>query len=157
MTSRETITYATATAQDLLEAIPDYEAQGCDFATISIAWMRYLSTSASLGDFKVKGLPFRTLNFSAVHLILLPLAREEDGRRTLAPFAAFLRANEITHIRVIGSGMSDRRHQYTRDHGKTWGNIPLQQKPPHPPAPTQVLDAPIPPPPAPDDDRPLWD
>lgn len=102
-------------------------------------------------------MPFPGLNFSSVHLILLPLAREEEGRKTLAPFAAFLVAQEITHIRIVGSGMSDRRHQFTRDGGKKWGNIPLQQKPERPPAPVQVLDAPIPPPPAPDDDRPLWD
>ena len=157
MTSRDLITYATATAQDLLEANPFYDAVNCDFTTISVAWIRFSRTSVPMttGDFKVRGIPFPAVNFSAVLMVLLPFPRDEGERRTLAPFAAYLRANGITHIRVVGQGAFDRRYQFTRNHGVTWGNIPVQQPAPTP-APAQVLDAPIPPPPAPDDDRPLW-
>ena len=134
-------TYAEATAAELLEAIPFYEAIECDMAAAAIAFMRWTRHGE---DFKVKGLPFPKSNFSSIHLILAPLVREEDGRKTLAPFAAYLRLHEIREVRIVGSGMFDRRHQYLRAGARSWGNMPNTQKPAPPAAPTQHIDAAIP-------------
>lgn len=145
-------TYAEATAAELLEAIPFYEAIECDMAAAAIAFMRWTRHGGE--DFKVKGLPFPKSNFSSIHLILAPLVREDAGRKTLAPFAAYLRLHEITAIRVVGSGMFNRHHQYLRA-GRGWGNMPTTQKPAPPAAPTQHIDVAIPA--APEaDDAPLW-
>lgn len=155
------ITYAQASAQDLLEAIPAYDALDCDMTTISVAWVRFSRTHMAISNFRVRNYPFPSVNFSSVHLILLPLVREENGRRTLAPVAAFLVAHGITHIRIVGSGMWDRRHQYSRDGGLKWGNMPTTQQAPAQPAPTQVIEPRIPPPPPPatatEEELRLWD
>lgn len=139
----EFMIFAQATAQDLLEAIPAYEAVECDLGAISVAFIRQYRYGGSIGIFKVRGLDFPAVNFSSVHLILSPLVREEDGRRTLAPVAAWITANGVGHLRIVGSGSWDRRHQWSRD-GLKWGGMPLQGEAPPQPAPVQVVTPRIP-------------
>ncbi|BDP42893.1 hypothetical protein DAETH_28620 [Deinococcus aetherius] len=140
----EEMLYAQATAQELLDAIPNYEAVGCDIGAIAVAFMRKYRTCDSLGTFTLRGVEFSCVNFSSVHLILSPLVREEDGRRTLAPVAAWLTANDITDLRIVGTGNWDRRHQWSRDGGQRWGRMTLQGSAPPQPAPTQVIEPRIP-------------
>lgn len=139
------IVYAQASAQDLLEAIPAYEAVGCDLAAISVAWMRKYTYDVALGTFEVRKVAFPAVNFSSVHLILTPLVRQEDGRRTLAPVAAWLVANDVTHLRIVGEGNWNRQHQYSRDGGLRWGRMAVQGAAPPQPAPTQRVEPDIPP------------
>lgn len=149
--------YALAPAQALLEAIECYEAVECDLAAISVAWMRQMRYATH--TFEVRSVTFPAVNFSAIHLILSPLVREKDGQRTLADFAEWLQQHQITHIRITGHGNWTRQHEFSRNGGKTWGRMRLAGEAPPQPAPTQVLEPDIPPPPAEpvsDDDLP-WD
>lgn len=150
--------YAYATARDLLEAIPWYERVECDLAVISTAWMRQMGQVGG-GTFEVRGLPFPAVNFSAVHLILSPLVREESGQRTLLAFKHWLEDHGITHMRITGKGNWERQHEFSRNGGKTWGRMKVQSTTAPQPAPTQVVEPPVPPPPVPatEDDLSLWD
>lgn len=149
--------YAYATARDLLEAIPWYEKTECDLAAISTAWMRQMGRAS--GTFDVRGLPFPAVNFSAVHLILSPLVREENGKRTLLAFKQWLEDHSITHMRITGKGAWERQHEFSRNGGKSWGRMKVQADAPPQPAPTQVVEPPVPPPPVPatEDELSLWD
>ncbi|GBF05872.1 hypothetical protein DAERI_060132 [Deinococcus aerius] len=138
------IVYAQATAQDLLEAIPAYEAVGCDLAAISVAWMRKYTRDVALGTFEVRKVSFPAVNFSSVHLILSPLVRDEDGRRTLAPVAAWIVANGVTDLRIVGEGHWNRQHQYSRNGGASWGRMAVSGSAPRQPAPTQTVEPDIP-------------
>lgn len=156
--TRQQMVFAYSDAATLLEAIPWYEKVECDLAAISTAWMRQYHGGISR-TFDVRGLPFPAVNFSNVHLILSPLVREKDGKRTLIDFKHWLEDHAITHIRITGKGNWERNHEYSRNGGRTWGRMKLQGQAPPQPAPTQVVEPEIPPAPqaATEDNLPLWD
>lgn len=146
--ARELSTYAHSYTSELLEVIPLIEALDCDIAAISIAFMRHCRGNAAPGGhFDVRGVPYPASNFSSNILVLTPLVKEVDGKRTLRPVADYIRQHGITDIRIVGSGNWERIHQYSRNGGATWGRMPVSSSAPRPPAPVQHLDAEIPVPP----------
>lgn len=138
---------AALSVADLLVDLDAFEALGCAFAVITNAYVRAKLKNPHVQEFELRGVTFQTDGLRERLIILSHVAKpsaENPSVPTLRPFAELLVTHGLAQARLISPNTWTAWVE-VRAEGKPWRRLRQTEKPPVQPAPTTVLDAPIPP------------